>query len=88
MGHFDTAFLAGSLRVTVENKCPSDTVLIEFDRGWIRKFTASVAEDHREHLHEECSAQLFIQSIENVRHGSCRMGFSEKGQHQGTVPEE
>jgi len=65
MGHFNAAFLAGSLRVTVENKCPAVTLLIELDRGRICEFAASFREDHREHLHEEFPAQLFIQRIEN-----------------------
>ena len=42
MGYFNAAFLAGTLRVAVENKRPAIAVLIELDRGRIRKFTASV----------------------------------------------
>ena len=43
MRYFDTAFLAGSLRITVENISPAAAVFIKLNRGRVREFAASVA---------------------------------------------
>ena len=63
------AFLVGLVRITVEDTCPSFSVVGRFNGPGILEFRAVVSEYHSERPFEDSWTQQIIEPVENIFDG-------------------
>ena len=82
MGNLNTAFLIGTLRVTIKHMCPAFTIGIKLDGKRIREFAPSVRQNDRKQCGEHFMPKQFIKPVENLCDTFGGVVIADESKHQ------